>query len=69
MDLILSKVLSAIFDVNILVKIVDNIIDIYITGIGGCILQLEEKDVKVLQFDVSEQILDKIKQTVMTYLE
>lgn len=69
MDLILSKVLSAIFDVNILVKIVDNIIDIYITGIGGCILKIVEKDVKVLQFDVSEQMLDKIKQIVMIYLE
>lgn len=69
MDVILSKVLSVIFDTKIIVKIVDNVIDVYINGIGGCVLKIKEKDVEVMQFDVSEQMLEKIRQAITSCLE
>lgn len=69
MDMILSKVLSAIFDTKIIVKIVDNVIDVYINGIGGCVLKIKEKDVEVMQFDISEQMLEKIRQAITSCLE
>ena len=71
MDLnhILSTALTALFNRKIILNIVDNIIDIYINGIGGCVLSIENKDIKVLQFDISEEMIKLIKQTIISYLE
>lgn len=66
---ILSAALSAIFNRKVILNIVDNIINVYINGIGGCILKIEDKDIRVLQFDVSEEMVKLIRQTIMSCLE
>ena len=59
---LLSSVLTAIFEKKVIIKYVDKELDIYITGVGGCILDISENsNIIVRQCDISEEMLNKIK--------
>ena len=59
---LLSSVLTAIFEKKVIIKYVDKELDIYITGVGGCVLDISENsNIIVRQCDISEEMLNKIK--------
>lgn len=58
----LSSVLTAVFEKKVNIKYLDEKLDIYITGIGGCVLEISENsNIIVRQCDISEEMLGKIK--------
>lgn len=59
---LLSSVLTAVFEKKVNIKYLDEKLDIYITGIGGCVLEIRENsNIIVRQCDISEEMLGKIK--------
>lgn len=59
---LLSSVLTVIFEKKVIIKYADKKLDIYITGVGGCILDISENsNIIVRQCDISEEMLNKIK--------
>lgn len=59
---LLSSVLTAVFEKKVNIKYLDEKLDIYITGIGGCVLEISENsNIIVRQCDISEEMLGKIK--------
>lgn len=59
---LLSSVLTAVFEKKVNIKYLDEKLDIYITGIGGCVLEISENsNIIVRQCDISEEMLSKIK--------
>lgn len=59
---LLSSVLTAIFEKKVIIKYADKKLDIYITGVGGCVLDISENsNIIVRQCDISEEMLNKIK--------
>ncbi|WP_432633199.1 hypothetical protein [Brachyspira sp.] len=59
---LLSSVLTAVFEKKVTIKYLDEKLDIYITGIGGCLLEISENsNIIVRQCDISEEMLGKIK--------
>ena len=59
---LLSSVLTAIFEKKVIIKYADKKLYIYITGVGGCILDISENsNIIVRQCDISEEMLNKIK--------
>lgn len=59
---LLSSVLTAVFEKKVNIKYLDEKLDIYITGIGGCVLEISENsNIVVRQCDISEEMLGKIK--------
>ena len=59
---LLSSVLTSIFEKKVIIKYADKKLDIYITGVGGCILDISENsNIIVRQCDISEEMLNKIK--------
>lgn len=59
---LLSSVLTAIFEKKVIIKYADKELDIYITWVGGCILDISENsNIIVRQCDISEEMLNKIK--------
>ena len=39
---LLSSVLTAIFEKKVIIKYADKKLDIYITGVGGCVLDISD---------------------------
>ena len=59
---LLSSVLTAVFEKKVTIKYFDEKLDIYITGVGGCVLDISESsNILVRQCDISEEMLGKIK--------
>lgn len=59
---LLSSILTAVFEKKVNIKYLDEKLDIYITGIGGCVLEISENsNIIVRQCDISEEMLGKIK--------
>ncbi len=59
---LLSSVLTVIFEKKVIIKYADKKLDIYITGVGGCVLDISENsNIIVRQCDISEEMLNKIK--------
>lgn len=59
---LLSNVLTAVFEKKVTIKYANELLDIYITGVGGCILDISENsNIIVRQCDISEEMLNKIK--------
>lgn len=59
---LLSSVLTAIFEKKVIIKYADKKLDIYIRGVGGCVLDISENsNIIVRQCDISEEMLNKIK--------
>ena len=59
---LLSSVLTVIFEKKVIIKYADKKLDIYITGVGGCVLDIgENSNIIVRQCDISEEMLNKIK--------
>lgn len=59
---LLSSVLTAIFEKKVIIKYADKKLDIYITGVGGCVLDIgANSNIIVRQCDISEEMLNKIK--------
>lgn len=59
---LLSSVLTAVFEKKVNIKYLDEKLDIYITGICGCVLEISENsNIIVRQCDISEEMLGKIK--------
>lgn len=59
---LLSSVLTTIFEKKVIIKYADKKLDIYITGVGGCVLDISENsNIIVRQCDISEEMLNKIK--------
>lgn len=59
---LLSNVLTAVFEKKVTIKYLDEKLDIYITGIGGCLLEISgNSNIIVRQCDISEEMLGKIK--------
>ena len=59
---LLSSVLTAVFEKKVNIKYLDEKLDIYITGIGGCVLEIgKNSNIIVRQCDISEEMLGKIK--------
>lgn len=59
---LLSSVLTAVFEKKVTIKYLNEKLDIYITGIGGCVLEISENsNIIVRQCDISEEMLGKIK--------
>ena len=59
---LLSSVLTAVFEKKVNIKYLDEKLYIYITGIGGCVLEISENsNIIVRQCDISEEMLGKIK--------
>ena len=59
---LLSSVLTAVFEKKVNIKYLDEKLDIYITGIGGCVLEISKNsNIIVRQCDISEEMLGKIK--------
>mgnify|MGYP004468855937 CR=1 FL=1 len=59
---LLSSVLTAIFEKKVIIKYADKELDIYITGVGGCILDISDNsNIIVRQCDISEEMPNKIK--------
>ncbi len=59
---LLSNVLTAVFEKKVTIKYSNELLDIYITGFGGCILDISENsNIIVRQCDISEETLNKIK--------
>ena len=59
---LLSNVLTAVFEKKVTIKYANELLDIYITGVGGCVLDISENsNIIVRQCDISEEMLNKIK--------
>lgn len=59
---LLSNVLTAVFEKKVTIKYSNELLDIYITGVGGCVLDISENsNIIVRQCDISEEMLNKIK--------
>lgn len=59
---LLSSVLTAIFEKKVIIKYADKKLDIYIMGVGGCVLDIgSNSNIIVRQCDISEEMLNKIK--------
>lgn len=59
---LLSSVLTAIFEKKVIIKYENKKLDIYITGVGGCVLDISaNSNIIVRQCDISEEMLNKIK--------
>ena len=59
---LLSSVLSAVFEKKVTIKYNNEKLDIYITGVGGCVLDIsKDANALVQQCDISEEMLNKIK--------
>lgn len=59
---LLSSILMAIFEKKVIIKYADKKLDIYITGVGGCVLDISDNsNIIVRQCDISEEMLNKIK--------
>ena len=59
---LLSSILTAVFEKKVTIKYSNELLDIYITGIGGCVLDIgENSNIIVRQCDISEEALGKIK--------
>lgn len=67
---IVSSILSTMLEKKVLFNVVDNLIEVYINGIGGCKLEItKDKNIKVHEFDISEKLVELIKQSIMSYLK
>lgn len=59
---LLSSVLTVIFEKKVTIKYSNELLDIYITGVGGCVLDISENsNIIVRRCDISEEMLNKIK--------
>ena len=59
---LLSSILTAVFEKKVTIKYSNELLDIYITGIGGCVLDIgENSNIIVRQCDISEEAPGKIK--------
>ena len=59
---LLSNVLTAVFEKKVTIKYSNELLDIYITGVGGCVLDIgANSNIIVRQCDISEEMLNKIK--------
>lgn len=59
---LLSNVLTAVFEKKVTIKYSNELLDIYITGVGGCVSDISENsNIIVRQCDISEEMLNKIK--------
>ena len=59
---LLSSVLTAVFEKKVTIKYANELLDIYITGVGGCVLDISaNSNIIVRQCDISEEMLNKIK--------
>ena len=59
---LLSNVLTAVFEKKVTIKYANESLDIYITGVGGCVLDIgANSNIIVRQCDISEEMLGKIK--------
>lgn len=60
---ILEQTLSSLLGCKISVEIKEGIVDVYVTGIGGCKFSLPDnsnKKVSLIQCDISQQLIDSI---------
>ena len=59
---LLSSILTAVFEKKVTIKYSNELLDIYITGVGGCVLDISaNSNIIVRQCDISEEMLNKIK--------
>ena len=59
---LLSSILTAVFEKKVTIKYSNELLDIYITGVGGCVLDIgANSNIIVRQCDISEEMLGKIK--------
>lgn len=69
---ILEETLSSLLGCKISVEIKEDIVDVYVTGIGGCKFSLQNnrnEKVKLIQCDISQQFVDNIIQGIKCVLD